>query len=322
MARAGGGGGHETRGYRGLDAQVARLAAAQQNVFALWQLVALGLSDDAVHRRAAAGRLHRVHRGVYSLAPPSLLPLRGRYLAAVLACGGGRGLVALSHRSAADLHGLRACHRRLVEVIVPGRSTHRQSGIQVHRSTTLTADDVTRVEGIPTTAVARTVLDLAAVVPRRALERALDQAEVLRVFDLTALRREIDRNHGSRGAAALQVVLDSHTAGTTVTWSDLEERFLAACRAAGLPAPEVNGYVDPRDGEPGFRPDFVWRVRRLALEADGRRYHLTTMAFEVDRRRDQRLKGAGWDVVRVTRRQLDQERARIVGLVSRLLAAA
>ena len=313
--------GHETGRGRTLDAQVAGLAARQHGVLSLWQLTRLGLGDSAVRRRAAAGRLHRVHRGVYSLGPPSLLPLRGRYLAAVLACGGGRGLVALSHRSAADLHGLRRCDRRTIEVIVPGRSTRRHPGIQVHRSIFLTADDVTRVEGIPATTVARTLLDLAAVVPRRALERALDQAEVLRVFDLTALRRELDRNHGSRAAAALQATLDGHTAGTTVTWSDLEERFLAACRAAGLPAPELNGYVDPRDGEPGFRPDFVWRVRRLALEADGRRYHLTTRAFEVDRRRDQRLKGAGWDVVRVTRRQLEQERARIVGLVSRLLVA-
>ncbi len=312
--------GHETGPYGGLDAQVAQWAAGHENVFALWQLGALGLTANAVHKRAAAGRLHRVHHTVYSLGPPALLSLRGRYLAAVLACGGGRSLVALSHRSAADHHGLRRCDRRTVEVVVPGRSTRRHPGIQVHRSRTLSADDVTVVEGIPTTTAARSLLDLAAVVGYRALERALDQAEVLRVFDLTALRDQLERNPHTRGARMLRGALDRHTAGTTATWSELEERFLAACSAARLPRPEVNAYVDPGDGEPGLRPDFVWRAARVAVEADSVARHLTRGAFEIDRRRDQRLAAAGWRVIRVTWRQLQETPDRVTATVAALLA--
>ena len=275
-----------------------------------------------MRKRAATGRLHRVHRGVYALVPPALLSVKGRYLAAVLACRGACGLAALSHRSAADLHGLRQSHRRAVEVVVFGRPTHRHPGIQVHRSVTLSVDDVTVVDGIATTTVARTLLDLAAVVGRRTLERALDQAETLRVFDLTALTRQIERNRGSPAATRLRAALGGHVAGTTVTWSELEERFLAACRAAELPAPEVNGYVDPHDGKPGVRPDFLWRAAKVAVEVDSVTHHLTRGAFETDRLRDQRLAAAGWSVIRITWRQLAGDPNRVMGLVARLLGSS
>lgn len=98
------GAGRESETYVRLDAQVARLAARQHVVFSLAQLVELGLAPRAVQQRAATGRLHRIHRGVYSLVPSELLGWRGRYLAAVLACGPG---AVLSHRSAAHLLGLR-----------------------------------------------------------------------------------------------------------------------------------------------------------------------------------------------------------------------
>lgn len=288
----------------------------QQGVAGLAQLVALGIGGTALRKRAQAGRLHRLYRAVYALTPPSLLPLNGRYLAAVLACGPG---AALSHRSAADLLGLRKTDRAPIDVIVPGRTARRHDGIDIHRSTTLTAADTTIVDGIPVTTVARTALDLATVVRRRAVERALDQAEMLQVFDLNALRDQLDRNPHHPGAPALRAVLDEHIAGTTVTWSDLEELCLEVTRAAGVQPPEVNVYVDPGDGEPPIRPDFVWRAQRVTVEADGFGSHKTRHAFENDRRRDQRLIRAGWRPVRVTDRQLRQERGRIVALLIDLL---
>jgi hypothetical protein len=288
----------------------------QAGVAGLAQLVALGLGGTAVRKRAQAGRLHRLYRAVYALTPPSLLSLKGRYLAAVLACGPG---AALSHRSAADLHGLRRTDRAPIDVIVPGRTARRHDGIDLHRSTTLTAADITTVDAIPTTTVARTALDLAAVVRRRAVERALDQAEMLEVFDLSALHDQLNRNPHHPGAPTLKAVLTQHTAGTTVTWSDLEELCLEVTRAAGVDQPEVNAYVDPGDGEPPIRPDFVWRAQRVAVEADGFGSHKSRQAFENDRRRDQRLIRAGWRVVRVTDRQLRSERTRIAALIIDLL---
>jgi predicted transcriptional regulator of viral defense system len=302
----------ETGKYGRLDTEVAR----QHGVISLTQLLELGLSATAIHKRAASGRLHRVRRGVYALSPPSLLPLNGRYLAAVLACGPG---AVLSHRSAADLLGLRKTDRAGIDVTVPADVRRRFDGVDAHQSRTLTAADITTVDAIPTTTVARTALDLAAVVRRRAVERALDQAEMLAVFDLNALTDQLARNPHHPGAPTLGAILEQHTAGTTVTWSDLEELCLEVTRAAGVEPPEVNAYVDPGDGEPPIRPDFVWRAQRVAIEADGFGTHKTRYAFEDDRRRDQRLISAGWRPVRVTDRQLRHERERIVALLIDLL---
>jgi Transcriptional regulator, AbiEi antitoxin/Protein of unknown function (DUF559)/AbiEi antitoxin C-terminal domain len=289
------------------------VAAAQHGVFPLAQVVDLGLSDSSARRRVSAGRLHRVYPGVYSLVPPSLLTARGRYLAAVFACG---PTAALSHRSAAALHGLRRSSRARIEVTVPGRTTRRHPGIEVHRSIRLEAAvDVTGVDTVPVTTVARTLLDLAAVVPRRALERALDQAEILRVFDLNALRDQLARNPGHPGAGKLRSTLARHTAGDAVTESELEELFRAIVDPAGLPRPEVNAPVDPGDGGMIIRPDVVWRDAKLAVELDGAKWHLTRTAFETDHDRDLRLKAAGWDVIRLTWRQLHDEPTRVTALL-------
>ena len=290
--------------------------AKQDGVAALGQLIALGLGDSAVRKRARAGRLHRIYRAVYALTPPSLLSLKGRYRAAVLACGPG---AVLSHRSAADLHGLRKDARAAIDVMVPPTGQRRLKGIDVHRSVTLTPADITIVDGIPVTTVARTALDLAAVVRRRSVERALDQAEILEVFDLTALIDQLNRNPYHPGAPILKAILAEHTAGATVTWSHLEELCLEVTRAAGVDPPELNAYVDPGDGEPPPRCDFVWRAQRVVVEADGFGSHKSRQAFEDDRRRDQRLTRVGWRPVRVTERQLQHERARIAALIIDLL---
>ena len=298
------------------------MAGARHMVFALEELCALGLTGSAIRHRAATGRLHRIHQGVYALVPVELLTVRGRYRAATLACTGSRHEAALSHRSAADLHGLRACHRRTVEVIVPGRTAHRHPGIQVHRSVNLDpVSDVTLIDGIRVTTVARALLDLAAVVPARALERALDQAEILRVFDLAALVDQLRRNPAHPGAGRLRATLHRHTAGDTVTESELEEAFYAFCRAHGFPLPDIGRHRDVGDGGHLIRPDAVWAGRRLAVEVDGKRVHLTRRAFEEDRVRDQRLTAAGWRVIRTTWRQLTERPHELAKVLTRLLSA-
>jgi hypothetical protein len=312
--------GHKTDGGRPFDAHLAEVAAAQHGVFPLRRLNDLGLSTRAVSNRMAAGRLHRIHHGVYALVPPALLTVRGHYLAAVFACG---STAALSHRSAAALHGLRRSSRARVEVTVPGRTTRRHPGIEVHRSIRLEpALDVTVVDAIPVTTVARTLLDLAAVVPRRALERALDQAEILRVFDLNSLHDQIARNPGHPGAGKLRSTLARHTAGDEVTESELEELFRAIVDPADLPRPEVNAPVDPGDGGRIIRPDVIWRDAKLAVELDGAKWHLTRKAFETDHDRDLRLKDAGWEVIRLTWRQLHNEPTRVTALLRTRLAEA
>jgi predicted transcriptional regulator of viral defense system len=311
--------GHLTGTYGPLDAQhaLAALASRQNGVFSLAQLEDLGLSASAVRKRAATGRLHRVHRGVYALTPAELLTRDGRFMAAILTCGPG---AVLSHRSAAALHGLRATDRAGIDVTVPGRTKRKCAGIDVHRSTTLTAADTTTVSGISCTTIARTLLDLTTVVPMRGAERACEQAEALKVFDARALQDQVQRNHHRHAMPRVRELLAKCQPGAAPTESELEEGCLSLVRAAGCPAPERQVYVVLDDGEPPIRVDFVWRAEQLALETDGRTYHGTRRAFETDRRRDQRLTVAGWRVVRVTWRQLTSEPAVVARLVADLLA--
>lgn len=311
--------GHKTTKYCGFDAQLAATAHDRHAVFSLEELCGLGLAASAVRYRARVGRLHRVHQSVYGLVPLEMLTVRGRYRAAVLACTGSRHAAALSHRSAGDLGGLRACHRRTVEVIVPGRSTHRHDGIQVHRSVNLAPEDITIVDGIPVTTPARTLLDLAAVIPARGLEHALDQAEILRVFDLNELLGQLERNPMHQGAGRLRAALSRYEIGAALTDSELEEAFVAFCPAYGFPLPELHGAIDPGDGGVLLRPDAVWRGQRVAVEVDGERFHRTRRAFHEDRMRDQRLVAAGWRVIRTTWPQLSERPHELADVLRRLL---
>jgi hypothetical protein len=226
----------------------------------------------------------------------------------------------VSYRCAAALHEIRGTAQSNIDVTVRGRSHRKHAGIDVHRSTTLTPTDVTTVNGIPCTTVARTLLDLAQVIKGRPLERALDQAEILQLLDLAALDDQIKRNKPRLAAKRLQAVLEQHYIGSTPTWSELEELLLAACRRRDLPMPEVNALIAPDDGDPiAMRVDFVWRSHRVIVETDGHGTHHTRQAFEEDRRRDQRLFAAGWIVMRVTWRQLTQNPEEVFDRLARLL---
>jgi len=299
-----------------LEHAIAELAWGQHNVVALRQLRALGLSASAVRDRVASGRLHRVHVGVYAVGHAKLTA-KGCWIAAVLACGDG---AALSHRSAAALWGLRPDNRASSDVTSRGRAGRRRSGVVAHLGRGLMPVDVTVVDGIPCTSLARTLLDLAEVVDRRGLERAIDRAEVLRLLDMRPVDDVIARANGRRGVALLRSVLGEHDPGSTITESELEELLLAICRTAGLPTPEVNVWV-PVPGEQ-FKVDSLWRRERLIVETDGRDVHTTRRAFERDRERDQRLMLAGWRVVRFTWRQLTREPERVAATLRALLAQA
>jgi very-short-patch-repair endonuclease len=294
------------------DAVIGELADRQHGVVALWQLRALGLSDSAVHKRASAWRLHRVHRGVYAVGRRGLTE-RGHWMAAVLACGPD---AVLSHRAAAALLGLRPDNRSRIDVSVPRRAARSRAGIEVHVSETLRARDLTSWDGIPCTSVARTLLDLGDVVRRRDLERAVEQAEVLRVFDLRAVEDVLARAGPRRGAGLLRAVIDD-SAEQGLTESELEEAFLELCRGAALPQPAVNAWIALEDGM--VKADFLWRAERLVVETDGHAFHGTREAFERDRRRDQLLTLAGFKIVRFTWRQVTIEPDAVAETIGALL---
>jgi hypothetical protein len=307
------------RDHASAEAAVVARATAQHSVLSLAQLVDLGTTPTAVHKRAAASRLHRIHSAVYSLVPESLLSRDGRWMAAVLACGDG---AVLSHRSAAALHGLRATDRTNIDVTIPTRAPRKRRGIDVHRSRTLTEADTTVVNAIGCTTVARTLLELAEVVSHRALERAFDQAEILEVLNLRALQDQLERNRTRPGARSVRRVLAEHYIGKTPTVNELEEAFYGICRRTGIPLPVVNQWVDLGDGEPPIKADFLWRRQRVIVETDGGRFHGTQQARERDPRRDQRALLAGWRTVRTTWRQVMNRPHELEATLPALLGSA
>jgi very-short-patch-repair endonuclease len=231
-----------------------------------------------------------------------LTPL-GRMMAAALACGPS---AVLSHRSAAPLWAIRPTARATFDVTVPRGSARSRPGIQVHQATVI---DATTVDAIPCTTVARTLVDLAEVVPPYAVENAIDRAEQLQLFDLHALQRAMRGRHSARVLAA---ILAGYK-GEPRTKNDFEALFLALCRQHGFPEPQVNVMVE------GVERDFVWRAHRLIVETDGRETHDTTRAFEEDRRRDQIAIAAGWTVLRFTWRQLTYQPQTVAATVRAVL---
>jgi hypothetical protein len=246
------------------DQRLAEIARDQYGVVARAQLRAMGFGDRAIARRVQNGRLHRLYRGVYAVGH-TIVDWRGRYLAAVLACGDG---AVLSHRSAAALWGIRPTSSPRIDVTVSRTSGVRSSSaIVVHRPQ-LAAPEVVR-DGIPVTTAGRTLADLATALPRRQLEKAAEMAEMLR------LDVEVDPAHP--GSKRLADILDGHDLATT-TRSGLEDDFLALCDRFGIARPRVNTIVE------GCLVDFCWPGDRLIVETDGR-HHLTRAAFERDRAR-------------------------------------
>jgi very-short-patch-repair endonuclease len=297
------------RAIGGVDQAIAQLAERQYGVVARAQLAALGLGADAIDHGLRRKRLHPLYRGVYAVGQRKLLR-EARWMAAILACGPGG---VLSYRPA-------GAHWRIVrdwggcEVTVPRRRRSRP-GIRVHQAR-LPPDELTTHHGIPITTVPRTLFDLAAVLPLRQLERALNEAEVLRLWDELSLDRLLRRYPRHKGNRAVRAVLHGRRAGATVTKSELEEMFLALIDGAGLPRPETNVLIE------GFEVDAVWRAQRLVVELDGRDTHGTPAAFERDRERDRILQVAGWRPVRITYRQMRDTPRAVETDVRALLAAA
>jgi predicted transcriptional regulator of viral defense system len=287
---------------------LAALADRQHGVVAHAQLLRLGFSKSAIGRAASASRLRRVHRGVYALGHVRL-SRHGQCLAALLACG---SRAVLSHGSAGWLWGLLPHFPFEVEVTVPKRGRSRP-GIRLHHAPGLGACDRDRHEGLPTTAVPRTLLDLAATGSNWQLQTAVEKAERLGVLDLLEIDAMLERSRGSPGSARLRRALDIYRL-PMFSRSRQERLLMAMVRQADLPRPAMNTFVA------GHEIDAYWDAERFAIEVDGWSAHRTRRAFEEDPVRQEDLKLAGIDSIRITARRLEREPRKIAERLARLLA--
>ena len=265
----------------GPDRIVAQLAARQFTIVTYEQLRDAGLGKNAVQGRLRRGWLHRLYRGVYAVGSPEP-SIEGRYLAAVLAHGAD---AVLSHESAAAHWRLLPVRSGAIHVTVPDRGSRtRRKGIRLHRSSMLGSNQVTRHRGIPITRPERTIRDLRRCEKPEVVRQAARQAAVMGLN----IGDEVERDH---------------------TRSELERRILWLFRRHGIPKPEVNVRVA------GITVDFLWREARVVVETDGWRFHRGRAAFEEDRRRDARLRLAGYQVLRFSHRQVFEEPAEVIAVV-------
>jgi very-short-patch-repair endonuclease len=271
---------------------IALLAARQHGVVSTAQLRAAGLGRGAIASGVRRGWLHPYLHGVYAVGHERVTH-EGRLWAAVLATGG-----VLSHKSAAAAWDLIPRAGGPVDVTVTS-AAHTRKGIRVHRTKTLSLNDVVRdQDGLPRTSVARTLTDLADVLNDRQLQRAIERAEIRRILDVKDLP----------GRRRITTRPDPH-----FTRTELERAMLALVKRHRLPTPSVNANLI------GYEVDFLWPDRRLVAETDGAETHLTRAAFEEDRRRDAELLTAGYKVIRFTYRQVTADQPYVARTLKALL---
>jgi very-short-patch-repair endonuclease len=278
---------------------LAALAAKQHGVLARRQLRKLGYSPDEIRGLIARAHLHRLYRGVYAVGHKRL-STRGRWIAAVLACGPE---AVLSHRAAIGLYELRPVPSGgPIDVTVSGRTRKGQTGIRLHNARRLHPDDRTTIDGIPVSAVHRTLLDYAETAHFQQLRLALEAADRRDLLDGHELHRLYARAHGHHGLKPLKAAVAKLIGPAPWTQSELERQFHALNREWQLPEPQVNVLVK------GFLVDCWWPDARVVVELDGYHYHKDRRTFENDRLRDTKLQLAGIITLRVTQQRIEHQR--------------
>lgn len=256
------------------------------------------------------GWLQPVHRNVYAVGH-SRLTSRGLWWAALLAYGPG---AVLSHRTAAVLWGIQRPRRWPVEVTAPGgrQGIERRSGIWIHRCK-FGPEDITTKDRFPSTTVARTLFDLAEVVPYDSLKGPAEEADRLKILRLWELEAVCERGRGRRALKPMRrllVELQKPDEGR----SPLEIRFAGFVRDFRLPPPVQNADVL------GHEVDALWPKAKLIAELDSWEHHSHRAAFERDRARDPKLLIVGYRTIRVTHRRLDREPGKLADEIRQLLA--
>ena len=237
-----------------------------------------------------AGWLVPQYRGVYAVGHTALTD-KSHLVAAVYA-GGDEALA--GYRAAGRLWGILRGSQP-IEVTGP-RSGVQGKAFILHRSRLIHEEDRALIDNIPVTSLARTLVDLADVLPERQLANAVHEAEVQRLFDLTQVQRVLERLPGRRGRHKLNRVLSAYRDVQPFTRSRAERLVLRMCEDHGLLTPRTNTWVGAHE------VDFYWPEAKLVLEFDGGAVHRTTKAFYEDRKRDRALAAQGIHVVRATDR--------------------
>ena len=284
------------------DRAIGEVAAQQQGVVTRTQASALGFDPDRIQRRLGSGRWVQVHESVYRVHGASD-SIDQRRLAALLAVGPS---AAASHRAAADMYGLWRSTPPVTEITTTRLQSPELDGVIVHRLTDLHERWVTQVDGVRCTTVARTLVDLGAVLAAADVARCLDRAlgRNLVTIDSVETARKAVARQGRRGAGVIRRVLAPHLDCEPVA-GVFEARMARLLATQGLPLAVPEYEVWSAGGEFVARVDFAYPELKLAIEVDGFAAHSTVDAFRRDRVRQNALVAAGWTVLRFTWPEVD-----------------
>lgn len=278
------------------DSEWQALAARQAGAVSRTQLLGLGLSDPAIHRRTKNGRLRPVLPGVYVTPGAPDTPTQRRWIAH-LAVGPSS---VLSFETGARIHRLSTVARTGPTVLTVAHSGwQRLPGVRVHQISDLAPADIECRHGLPVTSARRTIVDLAAIWRMGRLGLVLDDADAAgtaKYTDVGACLRSVARR-GKPGVRKLTVLLDERGPGEVPPASVLERDFFRLVDRFSLPVP-VRQYPMPRDDGALGLVDAAWADRKLIVEVDGRRWHQRIADMKRDRDRDLKAAGSGWQVVR------------------------
>jgi very-short-patch-repair endonuclease len=264
------------------------------------------MTAGLIRSRLENGRLHRIWPGTYAVGRPELGRF-GRYKAATLVCGPE---AQLSHRSAADLYGIRAQSGGLIDVAVPSNRSHPKRWIRLHRRANLGKPRFVR--GIPLADPISVLIDLAAELPVEEVEDAVNEADRLDLVPAHRLRALLDARPSRPGTGRLKRILDAQTFSRSQT--RLERQFLTLVRAAELPLPTSQ----KRLGK--YRVDFFYPDHNLVVEADSFRHHRTAAEQTTDLERDQQHTRVGLRTLRFTHFQVFRRPAHVVAVLADTLA--
>ena len=302
-----------------MNVTLARRAAQQHGAFTVTQATACGIPKSTLYDDVDRGRIQLLHPGVF--APAGAAPTWERSLSAALLAAGSDAVA--SHRSAGRLWRITDESHDGVEITVPRSQGPRLRGVVVHRSMDLVPSHVFRVDRIPVTKPARTLVDLGAVLGAAEVEDALDRALIRRMLTVAGvewMRDELARQ-GRPGAGVIRRVLDERALGTNRPDGLLEPRMARLMRRAGLPPAEFQYPVHSSAGRFLARVDFAYVALRLAIEVDGYHVHGTRRAMEADFVRQNLLAAQGWLVVRFTWGQVVRRPEMVAGVIAAALLA-
>ena len=295
-----------------VDARAISIGRTQHGVCTRRQLRGIGISARSIHRRVTAGVWRDHPGGVLALGTHETTWEQG-LVGALLAAGADEDRAVASHLSAGYLHGLLdvAAPRRL-DITVPRDRRPRCPSARVHRVRSLPDEQQVLLGGMPSTSLARTLLDLAATLPPRHLEPILWDACRGRPTLPVDLARLLDRWRHLRGRTALTALLADLHPQTAEAESPLEVYGLLALRDPLVPEPVLQYRVRDLRGRVVRRVDAAWPAVRVAVEFDGAAYHRSPDQIARDEQQRAKLRELGWIVIEIRHEDLSGERLRVL----------